>query len=62
MKANYPRDGENCKQKLEHKASQSPCLLSIVRLYQRVAFPIKEKGKSFHRTISFDMPAMRRHA
>jgi hypothetical protein len=53
--------GKNYKQKLEHKASQSPCLLPIVRLYQHLAFPIKEKGKSFHRKVSSDMPAMRRH-
>ena len=47
--------GTNCKQNLEHKASQSPCLLPMVRLYQRLAFPVKEKGKSFHRTVSSDM-------
>ena len=50
--------GKNCKQKLEHKASQSPGLLPIVRLYQRLAFPVKEKGKSFDRKVSSDMPAM----
>ena len=54
--------GKNCKQKLEHRASQSPCLLPMVRLYQRLALPIKEKGKSFHRKVSFDMPTMCKHA
>ena len=54
--------GKNCKQKLEHRASQSPCLLSMVRLYQHLAFPVKEKGKSFHHKVSSDMPSMRRHA
>ena len=53
--------GKNCKQKLEHKASQSPYLLPIVRLYQRLAFLVKEKGKRFHHKVSSDMPAMRRH-
>ena len=54
--------GKNYKQKLEHRASQSPCLLPIVRLYQRLAFSVKEKGKSFHRKVLSDMPAMRKHA
>ena len=54
--------GKNCKQKLEHKASQSPYLLLIVCLYQHLALPIKEKGKSLHHKVSFDMPAMHRHA
>ena len=54
--------GNNCKQKLEHRASQSPCLLPMVRLYECLAFPVKEKGKSFYRNVSSDMPAMRRHA
>ena len=49
--------GKKCKQKLEHKASQSPCLLSMVSLYQRLAFPVKQKEKSFHRKVSSDMPA-----
>ena len=34
--------GKNCKQKLEHRASQSPCLLLMVRLYQRLTFPVKK--------------------
>ena len=38
--------GKNCKQKLEHRASQSPCLLPMVRLYQCLAFLVKEKGKA----------------
>ena len=54
--------GNNYKQKLEHRAPQSFCLLPIVRLYQRLAFPVKEKGKSFHRKVSSDMPTMRKHA
>ena len=54
--------GKNCKQKLEHRAFQTPCLLPMVRLYQRLAFPIKEKEKSFHRKVSSDMPAMHKHA
>ena len=54
--------GKNCKQKLEHRASQSPCLLPKVRLYQHFTFLIKEKGKSFHHKVLSDMPAMRKHA
>ena len=54
--------GKNCKQNLEHKASQSPYLLPMMRLYQHLAFPVKEKGKSFNRKVSSDMPLMRRHA
>ena len=54
--------GKNCKQKLEHKAFQSPCVLSMVSLYQYLAFPVKEKGKSFYRNISSDMPVIHRHA
>jgi hypothetical protein len=50
------------KQKLEHKASQYPCLLPMVSLYQHLAFPVKEKQKSFHRNVLSDMPAMHRHA
>jgi hypothetical protein len=53
---------KNCKQKLEHRASQSLCLLPMVSLYQCLAFPVKEKGKSFHCKVSCDMPSMRRHA
>jgi hypothetical protein len=52
---------KNYKQKLEHRAFQSPCLLPMVRLYQRLAFPVKEKGKNFHRKVLSDMPAMCRH-
>ena len=54
--------GKKYKQKLEHKVSQYPCLLPMVSLYQRLALPFKEKGKSFHRKVSSNMPAMRRHA
>ena len=39
--------GKNCKQKLEHRASQFPCLLPMVRLYQYLAFSSKEKEKAF---------------
>ena len=39
--------GKKCKPKLEHKAFQSPCLLSMVSLHQRLAFPIKEKEKAY---------------
>jgi len=42
--------------------SQSPCLLPMVSLYQGLAFPVKEKGKSFHYKVSSDMPTMRKHA
>ena len=54
--------GKNCNQKLEHRASQSPCLLPMVILYQSFIFPVKEKGKSFHHKVLSDMPAMRKHA
>ena len=54
--------GKNYKQKLERRASQSPCLLPMVRLYQRLAFLVKEKEKSFHRKVLSSMPAMRKHA
>jgi hypothetical protein len=54
--------GKKYKQKLEHKVPQSPCLLPMVCLYQRLALPFKEKEKSFHHKVSSDMPAMRRHA
>ena len=50
--------GKNCKQKLEHRASQSPCLLPMVRLYQCLDFPVKEKGKSIHHKVWSDMPTM----
>jgi len=53
--------GKNYKQKLEHRASQSPYLLPMMRLYQRLAFPIKEKGKSFYHKVTYGMPAIRRH-
>ena len=38
---------KNCKQMVEHRASQSPCLLPMVRLYPRYTFLVKEKGKTF---------------
>jgi hypothetical protein len=54
---------KNLKQNLEHNVFQSPCILPTVRLYQCLAFPIKENGKSFrHRKDSSDMPAIRKHA
>jgi hypothetical protein len=56
-----PEMGKKFKQKLDHKASQSPCLLPMVCLYQCLALPIKEKGKSFHRKVSSDMLAMCKH-
>ena len=31
-------------------------------MYQRLAFPVKEKGKRLHRKVLSDMPAMHRHA
>jgi uncharacterized membrane protein YbaN (DUF454 family) len=54
--------GKKSKQKLERKLPQSPCLLSMVRSYQILALPLKEKGKSFHLKISSDMPAMCRQS
>jgi hypothetical protein len=54
--------GKNSKQKLELKAFQSPSLLGAVRSYQVLAFPSKEKGKSFYLRVSLDMPVMCRHA
>jgi hypothetical protein len=40
--------GKRSRQKLEQRASQFPSLLGVVRLYQILAFPSKEKEKSFH--------------
>jgi hypothetical protein len=54
--------GKKSKQKLEQRASQFPFLLGAVSLYQILAFPSKEKGKSFHLKVSLDMPLMCRHA
>jgi hypothetical protein len=34
----------------------------MVSLYQCLAFPVKEKGKSFHCKVSSDMPSMHWHA
>ena len=31
-------------------------------MYQRLAFPVKEKGKRLHRKVLSDMPTMHRHA
>jgi hypothetical protein len=53
--------GKNCKQNPEHKVFQSPCLLPVVCLYQRLALPFKEKEKSFHHKVSSQMPAIRKH-
>ena len=50
------------KQKLEHRASQSPCTLPMVRVYQCLALPIKENGNSFHFKVSCDMPVICKHA
>ena len=50
------------KQKLEHRASQSPYTLPTVRVYQCLALPIKENGNSFHFKISCDMPVICKHA
>jgi hypothetical protein len=47
--------GKKSRQKLEQRASQFPSLLGAVRLYQILAFPSKEKGKSFHLKVSLDM-------
>jgi hypothetical protein len=54
--------GKNCKQKFKHKTFQSPWLLPTWWLYQRLAFPVKENGKSFYLKVSLDMPSMLRHA
>ena len=54
--------GKKFKQKLEHRFSQSPCILPMVLLYQCFATPIKENGNNFHRTVSSDILTMRRHA
>jgi hypothetical protein len=49
------------RQKLEQRASQFLSLLGAVRLYQILAFPSKEKEKSFHLKVSVDMPLMCRN-
>ena len=50
------------KQKLEHKAFQSPCTLPTARVYQCLALPVKENGNSFHFNVSCDMPTICKHA
>ena len=40
--------GKKDKQKLEHRASQSSCTLSTVRVYQCLALPVKENKNRFH--------------
>ena len=57
-----PEMGKKDKQKLEHRASQSPCTLLMVRVYQCLALPIKENGNSFHFKVSYDMPVICKHA
>jgi hypothetical protein len=68
---NYFAQGLHCriknmapyfKQNLEHNISQSLCILSTVRLYHCLAFPVTENGKSFHLKVSSDMLAIRKHA
>jgi hypothetical protein len=54
--------GKKSRQKLEQRASQFPSLLGVVHLYQILAFPSKEKEKSFYLRVSLDMPLMCRHA
>jgi hypothetical protein len=44
--------GKKYKQKLEHKASQSPCTFPMVQVYQCLAIPVKENGNSFHFKVS----------
>ena len=57
-----PEMGKKDKQKLEHKASQSPCTLPTVWVYYCLALPIKENRNSFHFKVSCDMPAIYKHA
>jgi predicted 2-oxoglutarate/Fe(II)-dependent dioxygenase YbiX len=40
--------GKKAKQNLEHRISQSPCILPMVYLYHRLALPVKENGNNFH--------------
>ena len=54
--------GKKRKQNLEHSISQSPCILSTVRLYNCLALPVKENGNNFHLKVLSDMPAIRKHA
>ena len=54
--------GKKDKQKLEHKASQSPTTLPTVRVYQCLAVPIKENGNSFYFKVSCDMPTICKNA
>jgi hypothetical protein len=57
-----PEMGKKDKQKLEHRASQSPYTLPTVRVYQCLAPPIKANGNSFHFKVSCDMPTICKHA
>jgi hypothetical protein len=57
-----PEMGKKDKQKLEHRASQSPYTLPTVRIYQCLALSVKENRNSFHFKVSCDMPAIRKHA
>jgi hypothetical protein len=56
MKVDYSRDGKELQAKARTQG------FPMVSLYQHLAFPIKEKGKGFHRKVLFDMPAMHKHA
>jgi hypothetical protein len=54
--------GKNFKQNLERNIFQSPCILPTISLYQCLAIPVKENGKSYHLKVLSDMPAIRKHA
>jgi hypothetical protein len=60
--ANHSIDGKKDKQKLEHRASQSPCTLLAVQVDQCLALSVKENGNSFHFNVSCDMPTICKHA
>jgi hypothetical protein len=53
---------KKCKQNLEYNVSQSPCILSMVWLYQCLALPVKENGNNFHLKVLSSMPAIRKQA
>jgi hypothetical protein len=49
MKSDYPRDGKELQVKARTQGFPISLSTPMVMLYQCLAFPIKEKGKSFHR-------------
>ena len=54
--------GNNARQNLFLSSSQSPFTFPTLWAYHCFALSFNEKGNKFHRSISYDMPAMVRQA